>query len=237
MRSRRARKKVSLVNCMGIRCWLLVVGPAPACDQKRTTKNQERHSPPNCGVDFGGRFTNNPSHLQLLMSQAPIAAFMPVAQEFDRVSVAVFDIAPELLEVFRDCFKDFRVAVQFTPLDPASLGKNAIDACILRLDAPQTPELLAAIRRSDLQKRCVIFGVGTQQQAIRLSEQGINALVEKNTAREILSAIRVTYLLLVHRLRRHVRIPLVLEVEVQAEEQTVHGITRDISAGGLNMTA
>lgn len=171
------------------------------------------------------------------MSQVPIAAFMPVAQEFDRVSVAVFDIAPELLEVFRDCFKDFRVAVQFTPLDPASLGKNAIDACILRLDAPQTPELLAAIRRSDLQKRCVIFGVGTQQQAIRLSEQGINALVEKNTAREILSAIRVTYLLLVHRLRRHVRIPLVLEVEVQAEEQTVHGITRDISAGGLNMTA
>jgi hypothetical protein len=162
---------------------------------------------------------------------------MPVAQEFDRVNVAVFGVEGTALDVFRDCFKDFRVAVQLSPLDPQQIGKGTMDACILRLDAPETPELLANIRRSDLQKRCVVYGVGTQEAAIRLAREGVNALIEKLTAREILSAIRVTYLLLVHRLRRHVRIPLVLQVEVEAEDQTVHGITRDISAGGLNITA
>lgn len=162
---------------------------------------------------------------------------MPVAQEFDRVNVAVYGIDATLLDVIRDCFKDFRVAVQLNPLEPAQIGKASMDACVLRLDDPKTPELLAAIRRSDLHKRCVVYGVGTQEDAIRLSHEGVNALIEKATAREILSAIRVTYLLLVNRLRRHVRIPLVLQVEVEAEDQTARGITRDISAGGLNITA
>lgn len=162
---------------------------------------------------------------------------MPVAQEFDRVNVAVFGIDAGMLEVIRDCFKDFRIAVQLSELEPAQVGKTSMDACILRLDAPETPALLAAIRRSDLQKRCVVYGAGSQEAAIRLSKDGINALIEKATAREIISAIRVTYLLLVNRLRRHVRIPLVLHVRVDAEDKVVHGITRDISAGGLNITA
>lgn len=167
----------------------------------------------------------------------PLAAFMPVAQEFEHVTVAFAGVDAATAEVFRDCFKDFRIAVQTREVDARSAAGTSMDACVLRLDAPGAEDLLRAIRQSEAHRRCLVLGIGSQEDALRMAEFGINALIERLTAREISSAIRNCYLLLVHRLRRFVRIPIVLPLTVTSEDKTVQGITRDISAGGLNIAS
>lgn len=164
----------------------------------------------------------------------PLAAFMPVAQEFEHVNLAFAGVDQPTILVFRDCFKDFRVAVQISEIEGAKVT-GPVDACVIRLDSPHATELLRALR-SDARRRCVIFGIGSQDDAVRLAEFGVNALIERLTAREISTAIRNTYLLLVHRLRRYVRIPVVMPVKVTLEDGEQSGITRDVSAGGLNIS-
>ena len=64
----------------------------------------------------------------------PLAAFMPVAQEFEKVTVAFGGIEPVTVEVIRDCFQDFRIAVQTTQVVAATVSGTTMDACVLRLD-------------------------------------------------------------------------------------------------------
>ena len=45
-----------------------------------------------------------------------------------------------------------------------------------------------------------------------------------------------SHLLLVHRFRRSLRLPLVVPVEIESGDQTITAFTKDISSGGMTIT-
>ena len=163
---------------------------------------------------------------------------VPVAQEFSSVKLVVVDVPSPTVDVFRACFEDVKVSIQPTTVgDSQSIKAQRFDACIMTLASPGAAKVLSAMRRSEASKHCVVYAIGASEEAIQLSRYGINALIEQPTAPRILSAVRETYLLLVHRLRRHVRVPFVTAVTVQLNGHRLNGISRDVSAGGLNISA
>ena len=166
------------------------------------------------------------------------AGSVPVAQEFSSVKLAMVGVPSPTVELLRDCFREVKVLIQTTPAgDIESVQAQRFDAFVLSLASPDAAKMLAAIRRSELNKHCLIYVIGTAEQAIHLSRYGINALIEQPTANSILAVVRETYLLLVRRLRRHARIPFVTAVRVQLNGRRVNGVSRDVSAGGLNLSA
>src|SRR5258708_32556242 len=62
----------------------------------------------------------------------------------------------------------------------------------------------------------VIYGLARNtQEALRHSAYGINAVLNEPLERQsVLRVVRSTYLLVVHELRRYVRIPVVTEISV-----------------------
>ncbi|MGI9102969.1 MAG: PilZ domain-containing protein [Terriglobales bacterium] len=167
-----------------------------------------------------------------------IAALVPASQEFSSVKVAVVNVPELTVEIFRDCFKDVHVAIDpFVVEDARRINDQALDALLINFASPDAAKVLTAVRNSGSNRRCVIYGIGTSQDASRFWRFGINVLLEAPTALQILAAVRATYLLLVHRLRRHVRIPLVAPVTTVVGKQRLRGMTRDISSGGLNIAA
>ena len=70
----------------------------------------------------------------------------------------------------------------------------------------------------------------------RFSRYGINTLINAPVGRsEALSVTRSTCLLLLHELRRYVRIPLVIEVSMESPSGKFSGSTREISGGGMSV--
>jgi hypothetical protein len=50
-----------------------------------------------------------------------------------------------------------------------------------------------------------------------------------------LKVVRATHLLVVHELRRYVRLPIVTEVELKIGKDRVRATSQEISAGGMSM--
>ncbi len=167
-----------------------------------------------------------------------LAALVPASQEFSFVKVAVVNVPELTVEIFRDCFKDVRVAIEPFAVESARrIHDQPADALLIDLSTHDAAKVLSAVRSNGGSRRCVIYAIGTSADAARFWRYGINVLIEAPTALKILAAVRATYLLLVHRLRRHVRIPIVAPVRILAGKQRLRGTIRDISSGGLNIAA
>jgi hypothetical protein len=114
----------------------------------------------------------------------------------------------------------------------------AFDAFAIRLDE-QAGRYLQTLRGTELNRRCLVYGFGSTEEALAFSEYGINCLFEGPVnAESIGREVENTYLLLIRQLRRYVRLPLVTEVKaVTPHRGTLTGLTREVSAGGLSVYA
>ena len=97
--------------------------------------------------------------------------------------------------------------------------------------------MLNAARSSASNSRIVIYGISRDtQEALRFSKLGINAIIDHPVDRQAaLKIVRSTHLLVVHELRRYVRLPVVTEVKVEHPNGTFHCNSVEISAGGMSM--
>jgi len=151
--------------------------------------------------------------------------------------VALVGVEEPITNILRDCFRQFNISILNLGDDAAGrMHKEKFEGCVLRLDDSAIPVLEAA-RSSPSNKRLVVFGIskGTQQ-ALRYSRYGINAIFEEPVERQsALRTVRSAHLLVLHELRRYVRIPMVVEVQVEAEGRRYSASTREISAGGMSL--
>jgi PilZ domain-containing protein len=151
--------------------------------------------------------------------------------------VALVNLDDSVSGILRECFRQFGISVLNLGDDAAArMNKEKFEGCALRLDDPAIPVLEAA-RNSPSNKRLVVFGIskGTQQ-ALRFSRFGINAIFEEPVERQsALKTVRSAHLLVLHELRRYVRIPMVTEVQIEAEGRKFSASTREISAGGMSV--
>ncbi len=140
--------------------------------------------------------------------------------------------------ILKESFKQFGIETVAFPAEEAltRFKKVKFEAGVLNLEE-DVGALLASIRKNSNTQRMVIYGIcATTQQALKYSRYGINAMFNDPVERQnVLRVVRATHLLVLHELRRYVRIPLVTDVEIKAEGERFKGTMIEISGGGMSM--
>jgi Tfp pilus assembly protein PilZ len=170
---------------------------------------------------------------------APVPAPQKSGSQKAYAYVALIGLGEEAAKLIADCFKQFGIETAvFSPEDaPGRFKREKYEACVLSLKNANSESLLADIRQSTSTQRMVIYGIcETMQEALRFSKYGVNATFNDPLDRQnLLRVIRATHLLVLHELRRYVRIPIVAEVQVRSNG-TRHSATMiEVSGGGLSM--
>ncbi|MGC2323453.1 MAG: PilZ domain-containing protein [Terriglobales bacterium] len=140
--------------------------------------------------------------------------------------------------VLRECFRQFGIITVSSRGDTeARLQKEKFEALAVQLGRADAESVLTAARSSASNSRMVIYGISRNtQEAMRHSKLGINAIIDHPVDRQAaLKIVRSTHLLVVHELRRYVRLPMVTEVAVDYGRATFHATSVEISAGGMSM--
>ena len=153
--------------------------------------------------------------------------------------VALIGLGDAAAKLIAECFKQFGIETSaFPPSDaPVRFKREKYEACVLSLQAPKADSLLADIRRNANTSRMVIYGIcGTMQEALKFSQYGVNATFNDPLDRQnLLRVIRATHLLVLHELRRYVRIPIMTEVRVRLNGLNHRATMIEVSGGGLSM--
>jgi hypothetical protein len=140
--------------------------------------------------------------------------------------------------VLRDCFRQFGIETLLLPRDEAieRLNHQKFEALVAPLD-DEAPPLLEAVRNSRSNSRLVLYGVAREvQQALRFSRYGVNAIIDDPVDRQrTLKVVRATHLLVLHELRRYVRIPLITTVAFKGDAGEQTATSREISGGGISL--
>lgn len=138
----------------------------------------------------------------------------------------------------QDAFKQFGVQVISPGGTPEEIfSRQKYEGCVLRLYAPDAEQILSAARNSSSNRRVVIYGIARNtQEALRYSSYGINAVLDEPLDRQgLLKVVRATHLLVVHELRRYVRIPVVTETQIESGNKTISAVSLEISGGGMSL--
>ncbi len=137
-----------------------------------------------------------------------------------------------------DCFKQFGIHVVPLLGDPLNVfSRQKFEACVLRLYDPQAEAILKAARSSNSNKSIVVYGIArSAQEALRYSNYGINAIFDEPLDRQsVLKVVRATHLLVVHELRRYVRVPVVADATVEMNTTMAKVTTVEVSSGGMSV--
>jgi len=137
-----------------------------------------------------------------------------------------------------DCFRQFGIHVVPLAGDPATMfNRQKFEACVLRLYDPQAEAILKAARSSSSNKNIVIYGIARNaQEALRYSNYGINAIFDEPLDRQsVLKVVRATHLLVIHELRRYVRVPVIGEALIDFGATTAKVMTVEVSSGGMSV--
>ncbi len=153
-------------------------------------------------------------------------------------NLAVANVPEGGVSLLQQCFRQYRIDAQAVTPSLEQLKTVAFDACAIRLDAAAAP-FLKALRGTEVNRRCLVYGFGSAEEAVRLSQYGVNCLFEGAVSAETIAReVENTYLLLIRQLRRYVRLPLITEVKVATPNRgNFSGLTREVSAGGLSVHA
>jgi hypothetical protein len=139
----------------------------------------------------------------------------------------------------QDCFKQFGVTLVPVGENFAKvLGSRKFEACVLRLYDPEAEKILNAARNSSSNRRMIIYGIARNTaEALRFSSFGINAIFDEPLERQgVLRVVRATHLLVLHELRRYVRIPVVTETTVDTgRTKSLAAVSQEVSAGGMSL--
>jgi PilZ domain-containing protein len=153
--------------------------------------------------------------------------------------VAIIGLEKATAETLRTTFQQFKIDSHVVSGNAVeAMQKKKYEGCVVHLDDKAMP-VLEAVRNSPRNRQITILGIcENTHDAIRFSKFGINAVLKQPLERQdAVKAVRSTHLLILHELRRYVRLPIVLEVLIEvAGGNKVKGMTRDISYGGMSVT-
>lgn len=118
----------------------------------------------------------------------------------------------------------------------ARLQKQKFEGIVLPIN-DDIEGILGTTRNSPINKRLMIFALCKDPREVApYSRYGINVtLLEPLDRREVLRVLKSTSLLILNEFRRYFRIPLVLEVRLEAEDYAYEGSSCEVSGGGMSM--
>ena len=163
---------------------------------------------------------------------ATVVAPAPVEKFFLRLGVA--GLAPEAVELLRECFRALGVRLAIGVVDAKRAERGGYDCIAVRLNDEARP-ILQALRQSANGRRTLVYGIsGDPESAFGFADFGINAVLpEPLRPSFVTKIIEPTYLLAVAEFRRFIRLPLVTAVDIRVGESSFRSLSREISAGGM----
>jgi hypothetical protein len=149
--------------------------------------------------------------------------------------MAMLDSVTE--EVLRASFHQHRiVTVALSSNATARLLNEKFEGCVLPLnDSGQ--QMLEKVRKSGKNRRIVVYGVSESERAtIESLRFGVNVILRPPIeGSEAADRVRSTTALLLHELRRDVRIPLAVPVSVHIGGSSFAVVSREVSGGGMSV--
>jgi PilZ domain-containing protein len=151
---------------------------------------------------------------------------------------ALFDLPPAALNLLPECFRQFGIeTVAIAGEDAERLRREKFEACVLPL-GPSAGTIIQLARSSASNSRVVIYGLGgSAQEALRYSKYCLNAVFQEPLERAAaLKLVRSTRMLVLHEFRRYVRIPVMTDVSLVAQDGGRFAVTSlEISSGGMSL--
>lgn len=152
---------------------------------------------------------------------------------------ALIDLKEPGRTMIAECFRQFGIETAFLGADSIErLKRDKFEACVLKL-APPAEAVMESARSSPSNSRMIIYGLGgSAHDALKFSRYGVNAIfrepLERNAAVKL---VRATQMLVLHELRRYVRIPVITEITVNVLNETRRfaATSIEISSGGMSM--
>jgi Tfp pilus assembly protein PilZ len=155
--------------------------------------------------------------------------------------VALFHLDETTEGILRECFKQFNIDVVHLEGDPANrLFKEKFEACVVPLDHADAAKILDAARTSPSNRRLVIYAIAADSaETLRFSKHGLNVVLPRPLERQAaLRAVRASHLLVLHELRRYVRVPVVAEVAVEIDRGgKATAVSCEVSGGGMSLSS
>ena len=153
--------------------------------------------------------------------------------------VAIFHVDGDVEAVVREAFKQFNIETVRVDGDIGQrLFKEKFEACVVPLDHPEASTILEAARSSPSNHRLVIYAIAADSaETLRFSKHGLNVVLPRPLDRQsALRAVRSSHLLVLHELRRYVRVPVVMEVRVESERGSkLTAVSMEVSGGGMSL--
>jgi PilZ domain len=150
--------------------------------------------------------------------------------------VALIGLRPATAQTFTGTFRNFSIdSVVIEDGATNSLATESFRACVLQL-GPDSDKLVQQLRGNST--HVAIMGVCTEgAEMARYARLGLTALLAEPVDQAAVERIvKGTQLLIAGELRKHVRIPIVLEVEFKPDSAAaIVGLTRELSYGGLSI--
>jgi hypothetical protein len=174
------------------------------------------------------------------MEKATGTAVAPLpAGKKSAARAALVDLKDPVRTLLADCFRQFGIETVVMPGNAAArLQKEKFEACVLKLE-PSSQPMMEAARTSLSNSRMVIYGLGgSAQDAMRFSKYGVNAVFQEPLERHAaLKLVRSTQMLVLHELRRYVRIPVITEITVilAGDSRRLTATSVELSSGGMSM--
>jgi hypothetical protein len=152
--------------------------------------------------------------------------------------VALIDLKEPARNTLSECFRQFGIeSVAMTGNAAERLKKEKFEACVIRL-GPEAQAVMESARTSPSNSRIVLYAVGgSAQDAMSYSKYGINAILHEPLERPaVLKLVRATQMLVLHELRRYVRIPVITEISlVMADNRKITATSIEVSSGGMSL--
>ncbi|HEY7402463.1 MAG TPA: PilZ domain-containing protein [Candidatus Angelobacter sp.] len=152
---------------------------------------------------------------------------------------ATVHIDPACNAFLGDCFRQFGISIVPLDGDPTAIfHRQKFEACVVRLYDPDADRILKSARNSPSNRRMVLYGIARNTaEALRYSSYGINAVLDEPLDRQsVLKIVRATHLLVIHELRRYVRIPVVSQAEIEMDSRGNTKVTTvEVSSGGMSI--
>lgn len=151
--------------------------------------------------------------------------------------VALIDMKEPARNTLAECFRQFGISVSMNGDAAERLKKEKFEACVIKL-GPAAQAVMETARTSPSNSRIVLYAVGgSAQDAMSYSKYGINAIFHEPLERPaVLKLVRATQMLVLHELRRYVRIPVITEISlVLSDGRKVTATSIEISSGGMSL--
>jgi PilZ domain len=151
---------------------------------------------------------------------------------------ALIDLKDPARATLSECFRQFGVETVILNGNAADrLRTEKFEACVVKLAPPAQP-IMDSVRTSPSNSRMILYGLGgSVQDALGFSKYGINAIFREPLERAAaMKLVRATQMLVLHELRRYVRIPVITEVAVTThDQQKLTATSIELSSGGMSL--